>query len=192
MGGLLHYGGLFENWEIAIAKWVINEYREKHKYLRQESFDDLVQECLLSWLSLREKYDPSREASKKTFMAGVIKKELKRIAEKLSADKRKTIYETVPLDKPPDDDENGLPLEEKIPEEKPFPPQTEQDLKIELSKVYEKLSPLQKKLCRLFGEEGLSVNEACKHFDEHRSSIYREVRRIREIFEKEGLKDYLK
>lgn len=188
----MHYGGLFENWEIAIAKWVINEYREKHKYLRRESFDDLLQECLFSWLSLRERYDPSREASKKTFMAGVIRKELKKIAEKLSADKRKTIYETIPLDKPPDNDEDGFPLEEKIPEKNPSPSRTEQDLKIELSKVYQKLNPLQKKLCRLLGEEGLSVNEACKHFGEHRSSIYREVQRIREIFKKEGLKDYLK
>ena len=101
----LNYGKLFESWELATAKSIINEYREKYKYLRQESFDDLLQDCLICWLDLRERYDPGREASKKTFMAGVIKKELEKIAEKLKAHKRKTIFEAVSLDEPLNDDE---------------------------------------------------------------------------------------
>ena len=121
-------------------------------------------------------------------MAGVIRKELGKIVERLTADKRKTIYEAVPLDKPLDagGDNDGKPLilEERISENKNTSPRTGHDLKIELSRVYQKLTPLQKKLCRLLGEEGLSINEACKHFGEPRSSIYREVLRIREILKK--------
>ncbi|MDD5565990.1 MAG: sigma factor [Candidatus Omnitrophica bacterium] len=188
----MNYGGLFESWEIATAKWVINEYREKYKCLRHESFDDLLQECLVCWLDLRDEYDPSRQASKKTFMAGVVKKELEKIAEKLKADKRKTIYEAISLDEPLNDDENAPTLKDQIPEDRDIPSQKESDLKIEVSKVYQKLTSQQKKLCKLLGEGGLTINEACKHFAEHRSTIYREISRIREIFEKEGLRDYLK
>jgi len=66
------------------------------------------------------------------------------------------------------------------------------ELKIELSRAYQKLTPQQQELCKLLGEEGMSINEACKHFDKHRSNIYRDVLRIRKLFEEEGLKDYLK
>lgn len=188
----MNYGGLFESWEIGIAKKIINEYREKYKSLKIESFDDLLQECLICWLNLRDKYDPGREASKKTFMAGVIRKELGKIAEKARADKRKTIYESVSLDSPLNDDEDSSTLKDQLPASKDTPPQIESDLRIELSRVYQKLTPQQKKLCKLLSEDGLNINEASKHFGKHRSNVYREVLRIREIFEKEGLKNYLK
>ncbi len=188
----LNYGKLFESWELATAKSIINEYREKYSYLRQESFDDLLQDCLICWLDLRERYDPGRGASKKTFMAGVIKKELEKIAEKLKADKRKTIYEAVSLDEPLNDDEVESTLKDKISEDRDAPPQTEADLKIEISKIYQKLTPQQKKLCKLLSDEDLTINEVCKQFGKQRSSVYREISRIREIFEKEGLRDYLK
>ena len=55
----------------------------------------------------------------------------------------------------------------------------------------QKLTPQQKKLCKLLGEEGLSVTEASKEMKKHRRHLYREIARIREVFEKEGLKDYL-
>jgi len=191
-GGVLYYGGLFEGWEIAVIKKLIKEYREKYKCLRRESFDDLLQECLICWLDLRERYDPRRGASKKVFMAGVIRKELGKIIEKATTDKRKTIYESVSLDASLNDDEDAPALKDQIPESNDAPPQIKSDLRIELSKAYQKLTPQQKKLCKLLGEDGLSINEASKHFGKHRSNIYREVLRIREIFEKEGLKDYLK
>ena len=188
----MHYGGLFESWEIAIAKWVINEYREKHKCLRQESLDDLLQECLVCWLDLRERYDPGRGASKKTFMAGVIKKELGKIVEKATAEKRKTIYESISLDQPFNDDDDAPTLKDKIADTKNVPPHINSELKKELSKAYKKLTPQQQKLYRLLAEEGLSINAACKHFGKHRSNVYRDVLRIREVFEKQGLKDYLR
>jgi DNA-directed RNA polymerase specialized sigma24 family protein len=71
-------------------------------------------------------------------------------------------------------------------------PRNGTDLRLEIVRTLEKLSPQQKELCRLIGEEGLSINEACSHFGKHRSNIYRDVIRIKEVFEKEGLKDYLK
>ena len=188
----LNYGGLFESWEIAVAKKVINDYRREHEYLAREGLDDLLQECLIRWLEVRDRYDPKRGASKKTYMAEVVRNMLSKLAEKATADKRKAIYESVSLDGSLSDDEDKPALIDKIAESKDIQPQTKSELKIELSRVFQKLTPQQQKLCTLLGEEGLSISEASKRLDKHRMIIYREIARIRELFEKEGLKDYLK
>jgi len=188
----LNYGGLFESWELAVAKKVINDYRKERKCLEREGFDDLLQECLIHWLDVRDRYDPGRGASKKTYMAGVVGNVLGQIAIKAKTDKRKTIYESVSLDEPLSDEADAPTLKDKIPQSNDALPQINSELKIELSKAYQKLTPQQQELCKLLGEEGMSINEACKHFGKHRSNIYRDVLRIRKLFEEEGLKDYLK
>ena len=188
----MNYGGLFESWELGVAKRVISDYRRKDKSLAREGFDDLLQECLIHWLDVRGQYDPARGASKKTYMAEVIGNVLGQLAEKARTDKRKAIYESISLDEPLNDDEDASTLKDKIAQSDDVLPQVKSELKIELSKVFQKLTPQQQKLCKLLGEEGLSINEACKYFTKHRSNVYRDVLRIRQIFEEEGLKDYLK
>ena len=188
----LNYGGLFESWEIAVAKKVINDYRREHKYLAREGLDDLLQECLIRWLEVRDRYDPKRGASKKTYMAEVIRSALRKLVEKAKTDKRKAIYESVSLEEPLNDDEDGPTLKGKLAESEDIPPQAKSELKIDISRVFQKLTPQEQKLCKLLGEEGLSINEACKYFSKHRSVVYRDVLRIRKLFEEEGLKDYLK
>lgn len=187
----MNYGGLFEGWELAVAKRLVNDYRKQWKCLEREGFDDLLQECLMHWLDVRDGYDAGRDTSRQTFMAKVIRNKLGNIIEKATAEKRKTIYESISLDKPLSDDEDAPTLKDKIPDTKSAPPQTNLELKIELSRAYQKLTPQQKKLCKLLGEDGLSVTEASKEMKKHRRHLYREIARIREVFEKEGLKDYL-
>lgn len=188
----MNYGGLFESWELAVAKKVINDYRKKHRCLEREGFDDLLQECLIHWLDVRDRYDPGRGASKKTYMAEVIGNVLGQLATKARTDKRKTIYESISLDQPLNDEEDSPALKDKIPQSSDALPQIDSELKIELSKAYQKLTPQQQELCRLLGEEGMSISEASRRLDKHRMIIYREIERIRELFEKDGLKDYLK
>ena len=64
-------------------------------------------------------------------------------------------------------------------------------LKIDLSKAFRKLTSQQERLCRLIGEGGLTVTELSECLKTPRSTIYDEIERIRTIFEKEGLKEYL-
>ncbi len=189
----LKYGGLFESWEIGVAKKIINAYRKKWKCLEREGFDDLLQECLIHWMEVRDRYDPGRGASKNTYMAEVVSNVLGHIAEKARTDKRKAIYESVSLDEPLNKDEEDSPaLKDKISASDDALPQINSDLKIEIAKVFQKLTPQQQKLCKLLGEDGLSISDASRQMDKHRMVIYREIARIRELFEKEGLKDYLK
>jgi RNA polymerase sigma-70 factor (ECF subfamily) len=190
-GDVLDYGGLFESWEIAVAKRLISEYRKSWKCLEREDFDDLLQECLIHWFDVRDGYDPGRDASKQTFMSKVIRNKLGNIIEKSTAEKRKTIYENISLDALLSDDEDAPTLKDKIPDTKSIPQQTNIDLRIGLSRACQKLTPQQRKLCKLLGEDGLSITEASKEMKKHRRHLYREIARIREVFEKEGLKDYL-
>ena len=151
-----------------------------------------MQECLIHWLDVRERYDPNRDASKKTYMAEVVGNVLGQLAEKARTNKRKAIYESVSLDEPLNDDEDSPTLKDRIAESDNVLPQIKSELKTKLSKAYQKLTPQQKKLCRLLGEEGLTISEASRRLDKHRMIVYREITRIRELFEKEGLRDYLK
>ena len=183
-----HYGNLFEDWEIAITKGLILEYCEKWKLLNGEGFDDLLQECLTHYYISKTKYVPRDDATLKSFARRVIKNKLNDIVKRVYRHKRKASYETIPLDEAIKTDEDKPPF---IIQDHPTKTITEADLKSHIQKVFKKLTPKQQDLCRLLYEEGLSINEASKRFKFSRAAIYREVLRIREIFEKEGLKDYL-
>lgn len=191
-----NYQGLFQDWEIAVAKKLVHEFQGKWTCLEQEDFDDLLQECLIHWFSAKDDYDPSREATQKTFMGRIIRNKLIDLVREREADKRKIAHLTVSLDEPIGNDEDAQTLMDKIDEgaiaDAPTDPFWEIQLKIDLSKVLKKLAPHQKKLCRLIGKKGLSVKEASEYLKTPRSTVYDELKRIRTIFMKEGLEKYLK
>jgi len=192
----LNYGSLFKYWEIAVAKKLINEFQGKRTCLNREDFDDLLQECLTHWFFAKDDYDPTREASQKTFMGRIIRNKLTDLVRERESDKRKIAHLTVSLDEPLGEDEDSPTLIDKIDEQtisdaspNPF---LEIHLRIDLSKALQKLTPQQKELCRLLGEKELTVKEASERLKTPRSTIYDELKRIRMIFRKEGLEDYLK
>ncbi len=184
----LAYGGLFEKWEVGLANAIVREFRSSYKILEKEDEDDLVQECLIQWLSAKSKYKAKDNATLKTFMRRVVKNKLANIVEKISAEKRKASYEAIPFDETIETAEESDSLKT---EDDPTRSIHESDLESSIQETLKKLTPKQQELCRLLYEEGLSINEASKRFKESRAGIYREVIRIRELFEKEGLKDYL-
>ena len=48
----MNYGGLFESWELGVAKKVIDGYRKKYKCLEREGFDDLCRNASSTgWMS---------------------------------------------------------------------------------------------------------------------------------------------
>lgn len=185
---LHHYGNLFEDWEIAITKGLILEYCEKWTLLNGEGFDDLLQECLTHYLLAKTKYVPKDDATLKSFARRVIKNELNDIVRRVYRHKRKALYEAIPLDEAIKTDEDKAPF---VIHDHPSKSITKTELTAKIQKAFDKLTPRQRELCRLLYEEGLNVNEASKYFNLHRRTVYKEVLRIREIFEEEGLRDYL-
>jgi len=192
----LNYSGLFQSWEIAIVKRLVKESREEWPCLKMEEPDDLYQECFAHWLSKTDQYDATCGASRQTFMGRVIRNRLTDLVRKREADKRKVDYIAVSLDEPLTDDEDSPTLHERIDESGAGgvspDPSPGIGLKIDLSKALKKLTPHQKRLCHLLGEKSLTVKEASEYLKTPRSTVYDELKRIGKLFEKEGLKEYLR
>ena len=190
------YGDLFENWEIAVAKNLINGFKAKWDCLEKEDFDDLLQECLTHWHFSRGKYDSTRKASPQTYMGKVLRHKLTDMVREKTTDKRRVGYEADSLDEPIDNEEKGAPtlletLDADRAGEGRFDPSAEVGLKQNLSKALLNASDKQRLLCRLLGEEGLTVKEAAEYLEIPRSTVYDEIKRIRVLLEKERLMEYL-
>ena len=182
--------GFFHDCEIAVAKNLVNEFRQVQPCLQQEGFEDLLQECLIHWLFVRDGYDPTREASQQTYMGRVLRNKLTDIVREQEADKRKISHLTLSLDEPLRDGNDSDTLTDTIPETQPASI-LQIGLKIDLLRILEKLTPKQQELCHLLGPGGLSIKEASECLETPRSTIYDEIKRIRKIFSKEGLGEYL-
>jgi RNA polymerase sigma factor (sigma-70 family) len=191
----LRYGNLFEDWEIRIARRLIGEFQREWLCLRLEPFDDLLQECLIHWHSKKNKYDPAKGGNFRTFMSRVVRNKLMNMVEMLEADKRKINRLVVSLDDPIDENENSETWQDKIDEgsEENYNHEAcdQSNMKIDLVKVLKRLSPREQRLCQLLND-GLNVAEASKLLKISRSTAHDEIRRIRELFENEGLRVYLK
>lgn len=188
-----NYRGFFEDWEIGVAKNIINKFRKEKRCLEMEDFDDLVQECLVHWYFVKDKYDPSSEASAKTFMARIVKNRLLNIAKEYRRDKRKVLRNTVSIDQPLSED-TDLTLSDTLSSENALNPdfRSQLELRIELEKTMQKLSPQQKEICKYLEDETVTIKDISQYLNIDRGTVYREIKRIRAIFEEDRLKDFLR
>jgi DNA-directed RNA polymerase specialized sigma24 family protein len=63
---------------------------------------------------------------------------------------------------------------------------------IDIGRVLERLTPVQRQLCQMLGAEGLTIKEAAERLRIPRGTLYEEIKRIRKVFADQGLGDYLK
>jgi len=190
-----NYQGLFQDWEVSIVVKLVKEFREEWPCLKMEEPNDLYQECFIHWGRVSGNYNPSRGASRKTYMGEVIQNKLIDLVRERESDKRKASYTADSLDGPLGEDEDSPILGDTIDESAikggspdPFLPV---DLGIDLSRVLDRLTPRQKRIWQL-RKEGFSVTEASRLLKTSRSTLHDELKRIGRIFEKEGLREYLK
>ena len=188
-----NYRGFFEDWEIGIVKNIIAGFRKENQCLKTEDFDDLVQECLIHWYFVKEKYDPSSNASLKTFMERVVKNKLSNIAKEYRRDKRKVFHKSISIDQPLSED-NDSTLSDSLSTENTSHPnfRSQLELQIELEKTMQKLSPQQKEICKYLEDETVSIKDISQYLNIDRGTVYREIKRIRAIFEEDRLKDFLR
>ena len=188
------YRGFFQDWEIAVAKTLVNEFQRKWRCLEREGFDDLLQECLAHWYFAKAGYDPGRQGTQEAFMARIIRNKLMDLVRARTSDRRKVAYLALSIDMPLGTDDDSRTLMDEIDESAsrnaPLHP-LGAHLKIDISRALQKLSPRQRRLCRLLGEGGMTVKEISNCLKTPRSSVYDEMERIRTIFIKVGLEGYL-
>ena len=188
----LKYGGVFEDWEIAVAKKLVDQFKRRWRCFAKDDFEDLLQECLSHWYFRRDKFMDSKGASKSTYMSNVIKNKLMDMVAERMAEKRKTDQMSISLDAPiSEDDETAIidKIADKLTEDISSVIHVI-GLKNDLATALDKLTPQQKELCRLL-EDGVSIKEAGQKLNIHRSTVYEEIKRIAQTLEGDGLKNYL-
>lgn len=153
-----------------------------------------MQECLVHWLSVRGDIDPARAATRTAFMARVVHNKLMDLVRERESDKRKAGYDSISLDEPLGEQEDSSRLFELVDETQKKAPDRAfaDDARVDLEKAMARLTPRQRELCRLLGEEGLNVQEASRRLGVPRATLYDELKRIRKVFAELGLEDYLK
>jgi len=185
-----NYAGLFENWEIGVATNVIREFKAQWKWLQRIDEEDLLQECLTHWLFSRDRFDPQAGAKRNTFMARVVANKLKDIIREQSSDKRKVAHQSSSIDQPLSDDEESSSLLDVLASDSDFRLQAE--LRISIEQTFTHLTENQQKLCRCLSEGCTNMSELATTLGVGRATVYREIERIKDVFEKQGLKDFLK
>ncbi len=192
-----NYKGLFERWELAIAGKLIGEFRSRWRSLEQDEFEELMQECLVHWLSIRRELDPARGPERSAFMATVVRNKLMDLVRERESRKRKATYNSVSLDEPLGDEKDSQTLldifdETRVHEGDDYAGALGDEARADLLKAMTRLTPLQQHLCKLLGCEGLSVQDISRKLGIPRTTIYDELKRIRKSFAELGLQYYLK
>ena len=186
------YGDLFSDSEFDTIERKVSVYIRRG-YFTPRDREDLIQECCVHWLNARGRYRAGR-ASHDTFQERVLDHKLRDLTAREQTDKRRVNRYALSLDEMlqhGDEADNRTRADQvtRDPWKGPRDAFSQADRALAVAEVLKKLTPAQRELCRLF-MEGCSVSEASVLLSRPRSTIYDEISRIRELFEKAGLRDY--
>lgn len=192
----LKAGEGLHRWEIAVTKKLVGEFRRRFRSLAREEFDDLMQDCLAHWIVVRRKLQCDPAAPPVAYMAQVVRNKLTDLIREQEADKRAGEQDALSLDAPIDGSDDGVTLAELLADNE-IPPDEAgaidpRHARIDIGRAMARLTPVQRRLCQMLGEEGLSVKEAAERLRIPRGTLYEEIKRIRKVFADHGLGDYLK
>ena len=190
-------GDGLDKWELAVTKKLVGEYRRRSRILGRYEFDDLVQDCLLHWIGVRRALERDPDNPPVGYMAQVLRNKLTDLMREQGADKRAGDQLMVSLDATVDGSEDGMTLAESLDasESARLGEDGETDrhhVRMDLLRVLVLLTPAQRRLCLMLGEQGQSAKEAAEQLRMPRGTLYEEIKRIRKVFADHGLADYLK
>ena len=175
----------FEKWEIETAKY----WAKRFKSEREDNEDDLLQECLIKWLDVRDTFQNKKAASRRTYMSRVMRNHLIGIDRKSKVNKRKTTFESISMDEICNEGDKEVSLHDSIGMvDKTL---SNSALRLDIHKALQNLTPQQLQLCNLIMNQELSSSEIASILKKHKSTVCRDKILIRNIFKNEGLKNWL-
>jgi RNA polymerase sigma factor (sigma-70 family) len=180
----LDYGDLFTDLEIATAKQVVSQFLARNSWLKEQDFEDLLQECLIHWFPQRSKFQPGRGASVRTYMVKVLYNRLQEILREQLTDRRKVFNLAESLDQRRDAEETSH-FEVKAENEDSI----DINLRLEIEFVLRTLTPLQREICALLGQD-YPVKQIAEILGRPRSTIRYEILRIRKVFSQRDLENH--
>lgn len=159
--------------------------------LKDESFEDLMQECLVHWFFTKDQYRPESGASERTFLNRVMRNKIADIVKFEGRNKRKMFYLSESLDAL--DESRSVNAKEKalMNDEQVISKITEGDLPDAMAKVTANLSFRQKQICRYLSE-GMNQIQVGKKMNIPRTTLQVEMKRIRDVFQEAGLEEFLR
>ena len=185
-----------DGWEIAVAKKLVGEYRRRSRILERYEFEDLVQDCLLHWITVRGSLDRDPANPPLGYMATVLRNWLADLVRKRGTDKRSGDLDTPSLDASIDGSDDGMTLAELLDasqsRDSAGDGETHHHMHLDLLRACAHLTPAQQRLCLMLGEEGLSVKAAAEQLGIPRGTLYEEINRIRKLFADHGMEIYLR
>ena len=185
-----------DGWEIAVAKKLVGEYRRRSRILERYEFEDLVQDCLLHWITVRRSLDRDPANPPLGYMATVLRNWLADLVRKRGTDKRSGDLDTPSLDASIDGSDDGMTLAELLDvsqsRDSAGDGETHHHMHLDLLRACAHLTPAQQRLCLMLGEEGLSVKAAAEQLGIPRGTLYEEINRIRKLFADHGMEIYLR
>lgn len=193
----LESGDGLQKWEIAVTKKLVSEFRRRSRSLAREEFDDLMQECLAHWIVVRRKLSPDPGAPPVAYMAQVIRNKLTDMIREQAADKRAGEQDALSLDATLDGSQDGATLADLLADDESAQRNEPGDAdrhhaRLDIGRAMARLTPVQRQLCQMLGEEGLSIKEAAERLRIPRGTLYEEIKRIRKVFTDQGLGGYLR
>lgn len=180
-GGRSPYGGLFDEWEVDVARTAVARFRAKYPWLHFPEAEDLLQECLTQWYFARGKFRQGRGASIRTYMSRVVSLRLQAIFREELTYKRRLNHMACSLDEPLY--VSGETLVDTVADEKALSdPETLTDVQT----AVRELTLLQQCICRLLGQD-YTIKGVAETLDIPRTTVRDQIKRIREAFIKRGL-----
>ena len=171
---------------------MIRNAQREYACMKNEGYEDLLQECLIHWFFIKDQYRPEAGASERTFLNRIMRNKIADLTRRRFSNKRKVFYMSESLDAMGDDEES-ISAKEKIlmVEEQTVSKITAADLPDAMLRATSNLSFRQKQICRYLSE-GMSQVKVGETMKIPRTTLQEEVKRIREVFRKEGLEEYLR
>ena len=187
--------GNLEPWEIDSVREIVRKSRWRRRSTSVASEEDLLQDCMLHWVQARQTLDFRSVRDPSAFMRRVLENKLRDLARHANSSKRNDESAdsiVISIEQLTDESQPEELIADSSPVPVGFPARFERaDAAIDLSRVFDALTPNQRALCYLLVVEGFLQSESGRILGISRTTTFREILRIRETFLEFGLENYL-
>ncbi len=133
----------------------------------------------------------TQEESQKAYMATIIKNKLFDILRERRSSKRNDFFQAISLNQFLEDNSDS-PFLAHPSQQDPADEAHRSEFKFKLDQVFKKLNPQQRQVYSALRDGQLTITQISVRLKLHRNTIRNEINRIREVFEREGLKEFLR
>ncbi len=177
----------FEPWELDLIWTLVQDFVTRQTLPRDLESQDLYQECVVHWLSRRQRYDERRGASRSTFLRKVVRAKLQDLALGWKAAKRGAGQQPLSLDAPMSRNEpDGPTIGDLLADQRT----SDSAVALDIQRLTDRLSARQRWIIggtRL----GFTKTEISRWLSISRDTLHEDLRRIREVFRDGGLAPHL-